>query len=139
MGDTNGNYRLEIILLRRAVELILENGRKHSDETSPKGSVDCDFPQSIEYFAAMALAHRRLSLQRRPPAGKGSTKPLRQRRTRLLLPPLMRAGVLVIRRATRRCHRLWCAGVSRRRFALANSRPKWQSQSRNRVIGWTPV
>jgi hypothetical protein len=47
--------------------------------------------------------------------------------------------IKVILRATRRWHRLWCAGVSRRRFALANSRPKWQSQSRNRVIGWTPV
>jgi hypothetical protein len=48
MGDTNGDYRLEIILSRRAVELILENGRKDSDETSPKASVDCDFPQSSQ-------------------------------------------------------------------------------------------
>src|ERR1700731_1760599 len=31
-------------------------------------------------------------------------------------------------RATRRCHRLWCAGASRRWFGLANARPKRQSQ-----------
>jgi hypothetical protein len=31
MGGKNGNYRLEIVLLSRAIELLLENGRKRSE------------------------------------------------------------------------------------------------------------
>src|ERR1700730_10652834 len=42
----------------------------------------------------------------------------------------------IVRRATRRCHRLWCAGASRRWFSLANARPKRQYQPRKPVIGW---
>jgi len=36
-----------------------------------------------------------------------------------------------------RCHRLGCAGASRR--GLAKARPKWQTQPRNLVIGWMSV
>jgi hypothetical protein len=78
MGDTNGDYRLEIILSRRAVELILENGRKDSDETSPKASVDCDFPQSSQsntsqrwpwHIDALAFsAGRRLGMAQQSPS-----------------------------------------------------------------------
>jgi len=42
--------------------------------------VDCIFP--IEYFAAMALAHRRLKPLAPVAGGNGSTEPFRQRRTR---------------------------------------------------------
>ena len=44
---------------------------------------------------ALALGAGRRALT----AGNGSTKPFRQRRTRLLLRPLRRGGELVIRRA----------------------------------------
>src|ERR1700730_9248872 len=139
----------------------------------------------------MALAHGRLSLQRRPPRAAGREwldralprerlpytwkdaiekeslkfKELERVLTRHRVYPMskyrksraifsghaltlhkinfaplkVRGNACHPRDAMRRCHRSWCTGASRRRFALANARPKWQSQPLNRVIGWMPV
>ena len=46
-----------------------------------------------------------------------------------------RGRTAIVRRATRRRHRLWCAGASRRWSGLANARPKQQPQPRKPIIG----
>jgi hypothetical protein len=113
MGGKDGNYRLEIVLLSGALELLLESGRKRSDVMlivlRPR-------PLWIETFRI--LPNRLLRFD-----GLGRCRPSLQREC-------SSSGA---RRAD------GCAGASKRCFGLANARPKWQSPSRNRAIWWMPV